>query len=719
MAFSNVRNYLKERLTRQRKEQQLYQIADADPNEALLLNQKSDVLRLYHGIRNVKQEANLRNILQSEFDSLRIDMEATNLQKREPFQFYTQREAKNIPSDRISKFGIVTLPLMYHKGQTVTATESVPETGFKLHPKLQRLLETKYPQYLPDVSKYCRPLGTTDATFSDFNKEQVDSQPIPEYRKERILSLIMYFLDVKPYLPLHFVDTQYAKLPLSTGTGYHNRHSYKINAHAKYSSPDEYKDKHTSKGFYLNAFLESARTIIHNIKAHGLPFKPDFPQEGHDDQPEIDFFESNMRRLNNFFNEYPTMMFTRNHISERDGNLKQRPVYAVDELFLTIETMLTFPLLVQARKMSCCIMYGLETIRGSNQFLDKVAQDFRSYFTIDWSQFDQRLPRRITDCYYHDFLPRLIIVDQGYQPTYEYPTYPDLTEAELYNRMHNLLTFLHLWYNNMTFLSQDGFAYRRTYAGVPSGMLNTQYLDSFGNLFLILDGFIEYGLSDDEIKSFILFIMGDDNSGFMKWPINKLDNFMTWFENYAKERWNMILSKTKSVVTNNRLNIETLGYRCNGGKPRRSISKLVAQLCYPEHGPIPKYMSARAIGIAVASCAQDHTFYLLCKDVYETFKDQAVEVTPETIEQIVRFLPGHFRLLDSYSEVLNLETFPTFFEIEEMISRWRGPLTFSPKWNYFHFMKDPDFGPLGSVTMYEYERREGYTRPPAPTFMHG
>lgn len=164
-------------------------------------------------------------------------------------------------------------------------------------------------------------------------------------------------------------------MPLSTGTGYHNRHDYKIRAHAKFSHPEEYAIKPTSKGYFINSFLESARTIIHRIKHTGLPFEyPDSWISNPTDAESDELLDS----INHFINCYPTIMFTQNHISKRRGALKQRPVYAVDELFLTIESMLTFPLNVQARSHQCCIMYGLETIRGANHYLDQVAQLYSS-----------------------------------------------------------------------------------------------------------------------------------------------------------------------------------------------------------------------------------------------------------------------------------------------------------------------------------------------------
>merc|ERR1711935_297156 len=99
----------------------------------------------------------------------------------------------------------------------------------------------------------------TDATFESFNKKQIQSAPIDLKRKERVLKHTRRILDATPYKPLHFVDTQFTNTPKGTGTGYHNRHCYKTETHAKYSRPDLYSTKTTSKGYYYNAFYEFAR----------------------------------------------------------------------------------------------------------------------------------------------------------------------------------------------------------------------------------------------------------------------------------------------------------------------------------------------------------------------------------------------------------------------------------------------------------------------------
>nr|UNI73945.1 MAG: RNA-dependent RNA polymerase [brine shrimp partitivirus 3] len=707
MPFGNVRNYFTERLIRLRTEQSIYQAHHCDPDETLQATFDTDTKRIYHSVRNKLTESEQTRALEAEYQRIRDTYIERNEKVKEPFEFYNKQRLTDVPINRLPSPGIRLVPHKYHTGQIVSTTENLPETGFPMHPLVKHLLRSKYPEYKVFTEIYCRPLGTTDATFADFNRPQKPCDPTPKDREERILRHVTRFLDAKPYLPIHFVDTQYAKMPLSTGTGYHNRRSFKINAHAKYSHPEEYKHKSTSKGFYINAFLENARTLVHRIKEFGVPFPTDSQAWTRIEQdPDL------QEKLNAFFNEYPTMLYTRNHISERYGKLKQRPVYAVDDLFLVIEAMLTFPLLIQARKPSCCIMYGLETIRGSNVYLDKIAQSFRSYFTIDWSSFDQSLPRVITDCYFEQFLPNLIVINDAYQATYEYPTYPDQDEVGMYRKMKNLLNFLHLWYNNMTFVTQDGFAYRRTCAGVPSGQLQTQYIDSFGNLYLIIDGLIEFGCTDNEIEEIRLFIMGDDNSGFTYWSIIRLEQFIEFFERYALERWNMTLSKSKSVITSQRQYIETLSYACNFGWPRKPIGKMVAQLCYPEHGAVDKYMSVRAIGMAYAACGMDETFHRFCRDIFLTFLPYSEVIDEERLEKVLKYLPGQFSALDSFTDIINPNVFPDLWTVRQNLTKWHGPLAFTPRWNDSHFMHNPDELQKEAKTMKMFKHEHSIDNPP-------
>lgn len=353
--LNHVRNYLGELFSHREFQNQIHQSIDLEsqPSQPLL---DSDLRRYEFSSR----DKDLEQYMTDEYHH-NIEQELTrirNLQtkKNEPFDLYTPLDPSDLPEDRQPAPGIRSLPYKYHKTNPTYATEEVPETGYSLHPLLRFLLRNKYPLYETYTDKYCRPLGTTDATFKDFNHEQLETEPPTEERKWTILSLIIHFLNCKPYRPLHFVDTTFDKRPLHTGTGYFNRNSPFTRVHATYSHVLEYALRPFSKGYFFNTTHEYARSFIHNIKTTGLPFRLKNPSP-----------ETIASTLRNFFLERPTLLFTRNHISDRDGILKQRPVYAVDDLFLIIESMLTFPLLVMARTPDCCIMQGLETIRGDRK----------------------------------------------------------------------------------------------------------------------------------------------------------------------------------------------------------------------------------------------------------------------------------------------------------------------------------------------------------------
>jgi len=703
MVYSTVRDYLAEKLERLRHEWKTFQQSGEDSQTALETTLDSDLKRYYDRFKPKFRPEDLNRYYQQQHDQIVETLEQKSGLQNFPAEFRIPLNTNDVPANRIPPTGITLIPWKYKSLRIVSATDEVPESGFTVNHRIQYLIDNLYPRYQQFITKYCRPLGTTDATVHDFFKPQVPSQPISPDESDRIISLVIRKLAVAPFLPVHFVDTQYDGRPLSTGTGYHNRRDFEINAHAKFSAPDLYRDKPSSKGYYINAFLQHWRTLIHHIKEYATPFVPHSSQI-----PELS-------QLRDFILDYPTMLFTRNHISDRDGVLKQRPVYAVDDGFLTIESMLTFPMHVQARKLECSIMYGLETFRGANQYLDRISMSYRSFFTIDWSGFDQRVPRVITDLFFTDFLERLIVINHAYQPTYEYPTYPGLTPETMFTRIDNLLHFLHTWFNNMIFITADGYAYCRHHSGIASGMLNTQYIDSFANLYIIIDALLQFGCTENEIDEILLFVMGDDNSGFTDWSIIRLEQFVTFLETYALTRYGMVLSKTKSVITMFRNRIQTLSYECNFGMPTRPIGKLVAQLCYPEHGPIPKYMSARAIGIAYAACGMDPTFHSFCRDVYYTFLDDAATNDEHTMQTILRFLPGQFKLADSYLEEINLEQFPTLQQVRDKVRTWQGPLSFYPKWNRAHFIHDPDVVPSPVTTVQDFRLANSISRRNIPT----
>lgn len=625
-------------------------------------------------------------------EQYRSSLQIKHQRRNEPFEFFSPTKLETIPENRIPAEGIKLIPHRFHTSNPIYANDQVPETGFPLHPEIKRLLKTKYPHYYEAIAIYCRPLGTTDATFADFNRPQ---REYPIFRPDLIedtMKLVKHFLNAKKFRPLHFCDVRFTKIPLSTGTGYFNKHSYDARTHARYSHPDIPNIRRTSKLYYINTTLERTRSRIHVIKETGT-FSSD-PQSPEDEE----------RFREKFYYEHPTQIHVRNHISKRNGALKQRPVYAVDDEILFTELMLTFPLITGARNFDCGILYGIETIRGGMRYVDHLAQSFNTYAMLDYSSFDQMTPWSIALLFYTKFLPDLIIVNKGYQPSYEYPDSTIPTE-EFAEKIDNLMNFLTETFTKMIFVTADGYAYRRTCAGIPSGQFTTQYLDSFVNLYIILESLLDYGFTSEEIiRKFEIQVMGDDNIIYSSHQPQDFCKFIRTLPDKIKERYGMKINTDKSSVTTQRNNIEILGYKCNFGSPKRDMIKLVAQLVYPEHGVTLKYMSYRAIGIAYAAAGQDHTFHSLCEDIYHLFKEYMAPMSSETQETLSKHIYRMFTVTDAFSEICAKTDFPSLEEVQDIFKEWKGPLDYAPRWDFTHFINIPDETLDDVITLSEYRK---------------
>ena len=81
----------------------------------------------------------------------------------------------------------------------------IKETGYYLQYLMDQLIVNQYPHYLKYIHEYCRPLGTSDATFNNFNCEQTPSKPHSPERENKIIDHVCDFINACPFLPLHTV----------------------------------------------------------------------------------------------------------------------------------------------------------------------------------------------------------------------------------------------------------------------------------------------------------------------------------------------------------------------------------------------------------------------------------------------------------------------------------------------------------------------------------
>nr|BBU59831.1 RNA dependent RNA polymerase [Rosellinia necatrix partitivirus 11] len=648
-------------------------------------------------------------------DSLE-SIEERRYMKEQPLGLYDRIDHDEIPDIRLPAESIIVLPYRYHQkspGLAFTSNTNTPVaiadpdaaeepldrkpasydvdadlSGLPPHPGIYKIIYEWFPLYLKHLDTFCRPPSYGPQAFYDFNRPLQSHPPPPPERENEILDLIDGILAIKPFQPIHFADTLASGIPLNTSASYHDKKSPESIIRSKLSSPSIYAEKQTAKGHFINTTLGYARTYVHNIKNYGTPSSETLDDSLQPDEPA-------QQKLKNFLLSQPTELFIRTQISKRDptANKKIRPVYAVALMFILIEIMLTYCLLAQLRNPECAVMHGLETFRGSMSLIDRVALNFQSFVSLDWSQFDQRLPLYVIISYYARFLPRKIVISHGYAATHTYPDSRLKTLDAFAIKIFNLLQFLLIWYINMVFISYDGYAYVRTLGGVPSGLLNTQALDSYGNLYIILDCMLEFGFTKSEITNMIFFIMGDDNIFFARENFSRICDFMKFLEQYASTRHGMVLSILKSVWTTLRTKIEVLGYRNNYGMPERDIGKLVAQLAFPER-PVPSNRNwmhaARAIGLAYASCGQDATFHQLCYMVYQKFKpDDNTPVSAKRFKEVIKYTALELFGFTEDTDYIVFPEFPSLHSVRLQVGSYAGFFSETDKWKDTIFTNPP------------------------------
>jgi len=644
-------------------------------------------------------------------------------ERNEDFDLHELVPAKHIPESRYPSDGINLVFKRYHaipsalthpdEATHITADDkyfvetndershivyddTIDLSGAPPHPEILKIITQWFPSYLPYLKEYCRPPSFGPQAFRDFNRPTPNPPPPSPQRHEDIMTIVRAKFNLQPYRPLHFVDALAADTPLSTSSSYYSKFDPETRIFARWSTPTLYLSRPTSKGYSFNVMLNLYRTEFHHVKYTSRPFPADLvPKELHES------------KMHEWFQRHPAQLFIRSQISKRDPSesKKIRPVYSVSDRFLHLEKTLTAPALAQLRNPECCVAHGLETFRGAMSYLDRAALAFRCFISLDWSQFDQRLPRYVITAFFLDYLPSLLIISHGYMPS---RGYHDTTQpiASFAKRIFNTLRFLYIWYLSMTFLSFDGFAFIRRHGGVPSGLLNTQFLDSFGNMYIISDCLLEFGFSIAECLEMLFYVMGDDNLIYTQIEHSRIHAFMLFLEKYSESRHGMVLSVLKSVYSNLRTKISFLSYENNYGSPTRPIGKLVAQLALPER-PIPEHRSwihaARALGLAYASCGQNQSFHQLCRMVYESFKPKGSVPTHhlrKTFKKWQYQLPSEFALEENAE--YTFPPFPTLHEIHQSVKDYHGSLSEHDKWNRNVFDVPPSDNLTDYVTLKEY-----------------
>jgi hypothetical protein len=438
------------------------------------------------------------------------------------------------------------------------------------------------------VNGYRRSNATADALIADVMRCDIPKPPCVKDSifYEALEEVQRLFAPPQKYRPVHYCDTRYYPWTLNSSVEAPYSTDPAVVEHLEYLFEEGIitDKKKTFHNLYNYVFVNN-RPLIHLIKEG----------KGKGDR----FFAWNTSHA-------------RAHLVNADEDDKIRLVHGVPKLLLQAEVMLLWPYLNYLRKGTTPILWGYETMEGGiyKLYSEFFTRDFQPdvFIGIDWSSFDKRVSFALID-EIHSRWFEFLDLTKGYMPSAEYP------ETELIPwRIENLWKYMNNAVKHTPMLLPDGSLWKRRHSTLPSGMLQTQVLDSWINAVMTLTCLKEIGFDFTKIK---IKVLGDDDiiAAIMP-PSVQIHEILPRVKEIAWRRFGAELS-LKSEVSDSLENMQILGYRCDRSFPYRDPRKLLAQLLYPERYTSFETMKARAVGIAMASCGMDETVYNVCKDVFE------------------------------------------------------------------------------------------------------
>uniref|UniRef100_A0A8J9RQ42 RdRp n=1 Tax=viral metagenome TaxID=1070528 RepID=A0A8J9RQ42_9ZZZZ len=360
---------------------------------------------------------------------------------------------------------------------------------------------------------------------------------------------------------------------------------------------------------------------------------------------------------------YDVDAFARSHLVAEDDPDKIRFVYGCPKLGILTECMFTWPFHAHCKTQGedGIMAWGYETLKGG---LFRLCGDstgrkpkWNGYLQADWKQFDKRYHFRLMERIFERW-ENHIDFRNGYEPSWEYPNTkpsdPDLQERRLKR--------LFYWMTNSIMKSPirgpEGDRFLRNFAGMPSGIFNTNYLDCWGNAIIMLSCLSSLGFNISDRRLVDIKVMGDDSYIKIGTDPDTLAaiNFLPRLQEEAARRYNFVLSIAKSNITATPEGGVFLGYSPRSGFPKRDTFQLLGMLAHPERTIRLDTLAARAVGFAWASCMYDERVYNVCKDVYDYI---TIQLKIEPNYPRMRFL--EFTGLDA--DVIDFGKFPTPEEI--------------------------------------------------------
>jgi hypothetical protein len=445
-------------------------------------------------------------------------------------------------------------------------------------------------QYQHIVHGFRRSFNSDEALTEDFFKCNIPKHSIirDTFYTQALDITTELFRPTQQYRPVHYADLRYYPWTLNTSI------------EAPFSTDTSLRNR--IKEAFLSGLLQSPKLTMHNCYNHVFVYN----------RPIIHMIKEGKSKGNKFF--YWNTAHARSHMVLYDDPSKIRMVFGVPKLLLQVELMLLWPYFNWLRKGSTPLAWSYETLNGGIYKIYTEASShsysIQTWLALDWSKFDKYARFELIDDI-HQIWSTFMIMDQGYIPTSDYRE--SQTEAW---RIANLWKFMSQAVKFTPIRLPDGSEWTRTHATIPSGLLQTQVLDSWYNAVITITCLLALGYT--VTKELFIKILGDDSLvGLIEFiqPEN-YEDFLDKFATEALQRFGAKLNRKKSSVKNTLQGSNFLGYTFNNAIPVRDELALLAQLAYPERNWDINKLAARAVGICWASCGQSDLVYNVCLDVF-------------------------------------------------------------------------------------------------------
>lgn len=533
------------------------------------------------------------------------------------------------------------------------------------------------------VNDYRRSKWSQDAFDVNLSRIDVPEHHVPkdEHYYKALAIMNKHFAPKTKLKPVHYADLRLYPWRLSTNVGapYNTSTRWVEHVKAKHTS-GLIADTRMSKHNLYNEFFINNRFLYHRIK----------------DGFTTDNYDNDLK--------YWNTAFARLHLVEQDEPDKVRLVFGAPTLLLQAEMAFIWPIQISLlnRDSESPMLWGYETITGGwNRLRTWFASkhpDLSTYFTFDWSQFDQRARHTVIDDI-HALWRNWFTFDEGYYPTQYYPE--SQPEPE---RLQNLWNWMCNAIKKTPLLLPSGDLIEFQHSGIFSGYLQTQLLDSCYNMVMLLTVLSRMGYDPETIA---LKVQGDDSIGGMPYNIPRFyyPTFLNLFAYYANYYFGAKVNDKKSELSDTLEHLEVLRYRNRGGIPYRSRDELLAMLYHPERSQSLPILMARAIGIAYANCGVHPEVYLICEDIFNHLSsigqtpdilglpgvfqfDDSLDTTPFPTDE-TDFTPLPSRSVEPSTPPVDLTHFPTYFETTKLMINDNRTLLTDRHWLTTFFLETP------------------------------